>query len=208
MFLGYVDKGCEDLVVALFFSFLENTTSSTDLDRELLTASVSDKLARLLLHILGRARGLVHRPALFGTLTIAHFLCGSVTLSHCLIESLLLEGDLTGLLKVLLTDLLLTGFELGNICVVALLCVLVCALQDWLLLQTCHRLLLLDTAEPSLPVLLTVAEVDPPCRCGVLLPSVAEDASSPRAGLLSPREGPSCRLGNWPALKGVPDYLG
>jgi len=194
--------------VALLWTLLKNTTSSTDLDRELLTTSVTNELAGLLLHVLRGAGGLVHRPALFRTLTVAHFLCGFVTLSHCLIESLLLEGDLTGLLKVLLTHLLLTGFELGNICVVALLSVLVCALQDWLLLQAGHRLLLLDTAEPSLSVLLTVAEVDPPCRRGVLLPSVAEDASSPRAGLLSPCEGPSCSLGNWPALKGVPDYLG
>merc|ERR1719234_679285 len=194
--------------MALFWTLLENTTSSTDLNRELLTAGVSNKLAGLLLHILGCARGLVHCSALFRTLTIAHFLCGSVALPHCLVEGLLLERDLTGLLKVLFTDLLLAGFELSNICVVALLCVLVRALQDWLLLQTGHRLLLLDTAEPSLSILLTVAEVDPPCRRGVLLPSVAEDAIPPRAGLPSPREGPSCTLGNWPALKGVPDYLG
>ena len=93
--------------MALLLALLIGAASPTDLNRQLLTAGLPDQLAsRLLLRVLGRARGLVHRPALFGTLTVAHFLCGSVTLSHCLIESLLLEGDLTGLLKVFFANLL------------------------------------------------------------------------------------------------------
>ena len=43
----------------------------------------------------------------------------------------------------------------------ALFPILVGALQDWVLLQFCHCLLLVDAAEPSLRVLLTAAEVDP-----------------------------------------------
>ena len=59
-----------------------------------------------------------------------------------------------------LADLLLAGGELGDVGVVALLHVLVGALQDGLLLQTGHRLLLLHAAQPGLGVLLAAAEVD------------------------------------------------
>jgi len=41
-------------------------------------------------------------------LTIANLLKRLVAFLHCLIESLLLEGDLAGLLKVFLTDFLLS----------------------------------------------------------------------------------------------------
>ena len=57
-------------------------------------------------------------------------------------------------------DLLLAGGELGDVGVVALLHVLVGALQDGLLLQAGHRLLLLHAAQPGLGVLLAAAEVD------------------------------------------------
>ena len=57
-------------------------------------------------------------------------------------------------------DLLLAGGELGDVGVVALLHVLVGALQDGLLLQAGHRLLLLHAAQPGLGVLLAPAEVD------------------------------------------------
>ena len=43
----------------------------------------------------------------------------------------------------------------------ALLCILVCALQDWILLDGGHCLLLVHTAQPSVRVLLTAAEGDP-----------------------------------------------
>ena len=65
------------------------------------------------------------------------------------------------LLKVLLADLLLAGGELGDVGVVALLHVLVGALQYWLLLQAGHGLLLLNTAQAGLGVLLAAAEVNP-----------------------------------------------
>merc|ERR1712183_989866 len=84
--------------------------------------------------------------------------------------SLLLEGDLALLLKVLLAHLLLARLELGDIGVVALFSLLVGALQDWLLLQTGHLRQLLNAAQPSLSILLTVAEVDPG-TISLLLPS-------------------------------------
>ena len=55
----------------------------------------------------------------------------------------------------------MAGGELCDVGVVALLHVLVCALQDGLLLQTGHGLLLLHAAQPSVGVLLAAAEVDP-----------------------------------------------
>ena len=65
------------------------------------------------------------------------------------------------LLKVLLADLLLAGGELGDVGVVALLHVLVGTLQYRLLLQAGHGLLLLNTAQAGLGVLLAAAEVNP-----------------------------------------------
>merc|ERR1719367_1697447 len=156
-----VDEGGNGLVVTLLWSFFKGASSSTDLHRELLTAGVTDKLAGLLLHILGGARGLVHCPALFGTLTIAHLFDWPVALPHCLVVCLLLERDLALLLEILLAHFLLAGLELGDIGVVALLSLLVGALQDGFLLQTGHLRQLLDTAQPSLAILLTIAEVDP-----------------------------------------------
>ena len=60
-----------------------------------------------------------------------------------------------------LADLLLAGGELGDVGVVALLHVLVGALQYRLLLQAGHGLLLLNTAQAGLGVLLAAAEVNP-----------------------------------------------
>jgi hypothetical protein len=51
-----IDKRCDDLIVALLSSLLSNTSSSTDLNGQLLAVGVSDKLARLLLNVLGCAR--------------------------------------------------------------------------------------------------------------------------------------------------------
>ena len=73
---------------------------------------------------------------------------GLVALLHGLIEGLLLEGDLAALLKVLLADLLLRGLELGHVGEVALLGVLVGALQNGILLERGHLFLLVDAAEP------------------------------------------------------------
>jgi len=170
-FFGHINERGEDFIMALLWSFFENTTGSTDLNRELLTAGVSNKLARLLLHILGCAGRLVHSLANLGTLTVAHLLDRCVALPHCLVEGLLLEGDGTGLLKGLLTHLLLGWSELGDIGVVALLSVLVGALQDRILLDGGHCLLLVDTAQSGVRILLTAAEVNSTRNDTALLPS-------------------------------------
>ncbi len=73
---------------------------------------------------------------------------GLVALLHGLVEGLLLEGDLAALLKVLLADLLLRRLELGHVGEMALLGVLVGALQNGILLERGHLLLLVDAAEP------------------------------------------------------------
>jgi len=106
-FFRDIDEGGDDLIVALLFSLLSNTTSTADLNWKLLALGISDKLARLLLDVLGGARGFIDSAALLGTLTIANLLNGPVAFLHSLIESLLLEGDLTGLFEVFLTNLLL-----------------------------------------------------------------------------------------------------
>merc|ERR1719341_543778 len=157
--------------MALLRALLEGAAGTTDLNWELFTAGVPDKLAGLLFHVLGGAGGLVHSPALLGTLTVANLFCWPVTLPHCLVEGLLLERDLTGLLKVLLAHLLLARLELGDVGVVALLSVLVGALQDRLFLDGGHLLLSLHTAESSLWVGLAAAEVDPTLDSPVLLSS-------------------------------------
>merc|ERR1712025_826360 len=106
--------------MTLLIPFSKNTSRSTDLYWQLFTASVSHKLARLLLYILGCTRGLIHCLANLLPLTIALLLYRLVALPHCLIVGLLLEGYGALLLKVLLTHLLLAGFELSNIRIVAL----------------------------------------------------------------------------------------
>jgi hypothetical protein len=85
---------------------------------------------------------------------------GFVALLHGLIEGLLLEGDLAALLKVLLADLLLGRLELGHVGEVALLGVLVRALQDGILLERGHLFLLVDAAEPRGGIVDTGAEVN------------------------------------------------
>jgi len=159
-FLRNINERGEHLIMTLFWTLLKNTTGSTDLNRELLTAGVSNKLAGLLLHILGCAGGFKHSLANLWTLTIAHLLHWPITFPHCLIESLLFECDGAFLLKVFITHFFGHGAKLSNIGVVALLRVLVCALQDRLLLQAGHRLLLVDAAQPGLWFGLTASEVN------------------------------------------------
>jgi hypothetical protein len=55
-FLRDVNKGSDDLIVALLRSLLSDTASTADLDGKLLALGVSNKLTRLLLNILGGAR--------------------------------------------------------------------------------------------------------------------------------------------------------
>ena len=147
------------LVMALFSSLFISTSSSADLDGELLTGGVSNKLAGLLLNILGGTGGLVHGPALLRSLAIAHLLHRPVALLHGLVEGLLLKGDLTGLLKVLLAHLFLGRGELGDVGVVALLHILVGALKDGVLLERSNLLQFIYTAEVSGWISDTVTEV-------------------------------------------------
>ena len=171
-FLGNINyRGCH-FVVTLLRSLLKGTASSTDLHRKLLTGGVSHELTRLLLHVLGATGRLVDSPALLRTLAITNLLYRFVTFLNCFINSLLFEGDGALLLKVLLADLLLGGFKLSDVGVVALLSVLVSALQYRLLLQGGDCLLLVHTAQPSLRVLHTAAEVDSPGDFPVLLPAI------------------------------------
>merc|ERR1719278_2515428 len=146
--------------MALLRALFKGASSPTDRNRKLITAGITDKLAGLLLHVLGGARGLVHSPALLGTLPVAHLLNRLVALFHCLIVSLLLECNRALLFKVLLAHLLLAGGELGDIGVVALLHVLVGALQDGLLLQAGHGLLLLLSPVPR-PLVVVVPPTVP-----------------------------------------------
>ena len=144
--LWHVYHGGGGLVVALLRPLLEGAAGSADLDGQLLAAGVAHELAGLFLDVLGGAGGLVDGLADLLPLPVTDLLQGLVALLGGLVEGLLLEGDLAGLLEVLLADLLLTGLELGDVGVVALLRVLVGALQDGLLLQGGHRLLLLHAA--------------------------------------------------------------
>ena len=106
--LRHIKEGGDGLVVTLLRSFLGNTSSSTDLNGELLALGVSNKLAGLLLNVLGGTRRLIDGSALLRALTIAHLLQWSVAFLYFFLKSLLLEGDLTFLLKVFLTHFLLS----------------------------------------------------------------------------------------------------
>merc|ERR1719427_1614176 len=171
--------------MAFFISFNKDTSSSTDLHRKLLTCSVSHKLSWLFLHILGCAGRLIHSLADLLTLTITFFLHRSVALVHLIFKSLLFESDRARLFKCFLTNFFLRRFKLSNISVVALLCVLVGTLQDGLLLQGGHCLLLVHTAQPSIRISHTTTEVNStrnslllPARPGQLIPSSSSCNSS------------------------------
>ena len=159
-FLRDIDERSDDLIVALFGSLLSDAASTADLNWELLAVGVSNKLAGLLLNVLGGAGRFIESATLLGSLTIADLLEGLVAFLHGLIESLLLEGDLAVLLKVLLANLLLSSGELCDIGVVALLDTLVGALKDGVLLDGLHLLLLFNTAESRLRISLATAEVN------------------------------------------------
>ena len=107
-FLRDIDERSDDLIVALLCSLLSDAASTADLNWELLAVGVSNKLAGLLLNVPGGARGFVDSATLLGALAIANLLKGLVAFLHSLVESLLLEGDLAGLLKVFLANLLLS----------------------------------------------------------------------------------------------------
>ena len=159
-FLGHVNQGGYNFFMALLGPLLVCAAGATDLDGQLLTGGVAHELAGLLLHVLGGAGGLVHGAALLGTLAVAHLVHRFVALLHGFIKGLLFESDGALLLEVLLADLLLAGLELGDVGVVALLRVLVCALQDGILLQSGHLLLLQDAAHAAAGVHCAASEVN------------------------------------------------
>ena len=103
--LGHIDQGGDHLVVTLLLSLLVSAASSANLNGELLAGSISDKLARLFLHILGGAGGLIHSPALLWSLikfeidfktfmktknvspvhyTLSRRVCSTSSRSHCM----------------------------------------------------------------------------------------------------------------------------
>ncbi len=164
-----INEGSDGLVMALLGALLGGAAGTTDLDGKLLTASIANKLARLLLNITSGTRGLIHGLTDIRALAIAHLNKGPVALLHILFDSLLLESDLTALLKILLTHFLLSRVELCDIGVVALLNILVGTLKDGILLQGGYSFFLLHTAEASVGVSLAAAEVDA-STADVLLP--------------------------------------
>ena len=147
--LRNIKKRGNSLVMALLRSLLCGAASTADLNWQLLTPGVTNKLAGLLLNILGSTGGLVDSLANISTLAIAGLDQRPVAFLDILLDGLLLKSDLAGLLKVLLADLLLGRVELSDICVVALLHILVCALKDGVFLQRCDSLHSLDAAKAS-----------------------------------------------------------
>ena len=145
--LRNIKKGGNSLVMALLRSLLCGAASTADLNWQLLTPGVTNKLAGLLLNILGSTGGLVDSLANISTLAVAGLDQRPVAFLDILLDGLLLEGDLAGLLKVLLADLFLGRVELCDVGVVTLLHIFVCALEDGVLLQRCDSLLSLNTAE-------------------------------------------------------------
>ena len=176
--LGDIKERHDSLVVALLGTLLGDTAGAANLNGELLTLCVTNKLAGLLLDVLGLARGLVDGPALLGSLAVADLLQGLVALLHGLVESLLLEGDLAGLLEILLTHFLLGSLKLRHIGVVALLNILVGALKDGILGEGGDGLLLLDTAEAGLGIGLAAREVNSSLDSSVLLPALPAGLAS------------------------------
>ena len=133
----------------LMTHLFQHTASTTDLNWSLLTTSVADKSSLSVVDVLRRARRLVDRLASVRPLTVADLLDWAVALSDHLLHRLLLERDLALLLKVLLAELLLGGLEEGDVGVVALLHVLVVALQDRVLGKSLHTFFFHD-AEPAI----------------------------------------------------------
>ena len=117
-------------------------------------------------------------------MSIANLFKGLVTLLHSLVESLLLEGDLAGFLKVLLADFLLGRGELCDVGVMALLNILVCAFKDGILLDGLDGLLFLNAAESSVWVILACTEVNSALSFTSVLASSAEFVSAGPGGNL------------------------
>ena len=114
----------------------------------------------LLLDVSGGTRALINSTAFLGSLTIANLFQRLITFLDGLIDSLLLEGDLTGLFKVLLANLFLSGSELCHISVVAFLDIFVGTFQNGVFLDGFDGFFLLHAAQTGLGVVNTATEID------------------------------------------------
>ena len=114
----------------------------------------------MLLNVSGSTRRFIDGSTFLGSLSVADLFEGLVALLESLVDSLLLEGDLTGLLKVLFAYFLLGGSELCDISVMTFLNVLVGTFQDGVLLDGLDGLLLFNTAQTGLGVIHTTSEVN------------------------------------------------
>jgi len=148
-FLGNINQSINFFIVAFLCALSAHATSSANLDRKLFTGSVSNKFTRSFLNISGSTGGFINSSTFLLALSIANLLLWPVALSDGLFAGLLLERDLALLLKVLLANLFLCGPEVGDICVMALLQVLVGAGEDGVLGDGLYTLLL-DHAESSI----------------------------------------------------------
>lgn len=170
-FFGDIDKGSDHFIVALLGTLSGSASGSADLDGQLFAVRVADKFARLLLNVLCRASTLVDGLALLRAVAVANLFDRFVAFLHRLVEGLLLEGDLARFLKVLFAHFFLGGVELREVGVVALLDVLVGALQDRILLERGDLLVFFDAAEAGVRIVLTAGEVDPALDFVVVLPA-------------------------------------
>lgn len=141
--LWHVHQRVDGLVVALLLALLHDAALAADLDGDLLALGVADELAAALVDVSRGAGRLVHGPALLGRVAVAAVTVAPLdlrpqALPHRLADRLLGERDLALFLKVFLARLLLRRLEVGYVGVVALLHVLVSALQDRVLGDRLH----------------------------------------------------------------------
>ena len=180
LLLRNINQGGDGLVMTLLGAFLSDAASTANLNGKLLAASITfemfalvlchcdnsflvvltNKLAGLLLNITSGAGRFIHSSALLGSLSVADLVQWPVAFLNSLVGGLLSEDDLAPLLKVLLANLLLGRLKGGDIGVVALLIVLVRALEDGILLHREDSLLLLNATKAGLGVILAPSEVN------------------------------------------------
>lgn len=145
--------------MTFFLSLFGDTTGAANLDGNFLARCVADKFSGSLFDVTGGARRFVESTALLLSLTVANLLQRLVALLDSLRVGLLLEGDLTLLLKVLLADFLLSGFECRDVGVVALFLLFVNTLKDRVLGNGLNGGFLGDT-ELSILAPGSLAEID------------------------------------------------
>ena len=114
----------------------------------------------MFLNVSGGTRALIHSTAFFGSLAIANLFQRLVAFLDGLIDSLLLEGDLTGLFKVLLANLFLSGSELCDISVMAFFDIFVGTFQNGIFLDGFDGFFLLHAAQTGLGIVNTATEID------------------------------------------------